>query len=262
MGSVPRSLFSCVVSSRHPGGERPGVREVDGSVPGVGLVAQCATSFSLDHLRLTGTSSAGARSFIAVPSSGALGLAGEFPVLRVAGLAAPASAGPGSSTSRLRGGLRHLLWNPGLRWERPIAVPLESPVCTTPSTGSGQALRQALRRCSGTTIFRAGTIGWALRQGSHARESPSLRPSPVEGEGLSEPGSGRILWVRDDDFAGGNARCVGLRCSSRTMCEMSSLAAAMRWWGLKPSSLPSMTASRNSTMAVAVSASGLVQAGS
>ena len=39
---------------------------------------------------------------------------------------------------------------------------------------------------------------------------------------------------------------MGRGCSSRTMCTMSSLAAAILWWVLKPSVLSCITSSRNS----------------
>ena len=92
-------------------------------------------------------------------------------------------------------------------------------------------------------------------------ESPSPQPSPVEGEGVWEPGSGRTRGsaptagespspqpspAKGEGVVEGAGVWEG--CSSRTMCTMSSLAAAILWWVLKPSVLSCITSSRNSMM--------------
>ena len=96
-----------------------------------------------------------------------------------------------------------------------------------------------------------GHVGPPLRRVCH----PHPSSSPVKGEGVWESGSGRThgsaptavesprLSVSRVEGEG-----VGAGCSSRTMCTMSSLAAAILWWVLKPSVLSCITSSRNSMM--------------
>ena len=75
---------------------------------------------------------------------------------------------------------------------------------TTGELGSG---------CIPALLGRASPPPWVPACAGTKDEAPSLQPSPVEGEGVWEG------------------------CSSRTMCTMSSLAAAILWWVFKPSVL-------------------------
>ena len=97
---------------------------------------------------------------------------------------------------------------------------------------------------AGMTVVWAGTTG---ELGSGCAPAllgratpPSWIPAPYRVRGR--------LFAGMTVELGSGSRGVGAGCSSRTMCTMSSLAAAILWWVLKPSFLSCMTSSRKSMM--------------
>ena len=166
------------------------------------------------------------------------------------------------------------VWEPGSGRTRGSAPTTGESPSPQPSPVEGEGVWEP---GSGRTRGSAPTTG----------ESPSSQPSPVEGEGVWEPGSGRTrgsapttgespspqpspvvegegVWEPGSGRTRGSAPTAGVSpspqpspvegegvwegCSSRTMCTMSSLAAAILWWVLKPSVLSCMTSSRKSMM--------------